>query len=242
MPLLERGPRDSTVLPTMKCAQCNQDVHIRLIGQHQCAQQPAVPSLPQGLRARELSSFFDAPQDLARPAARSAAHDRSAVESRMFPSAYKPSFHMYDEEVSASDDFDFDSMLQSVSRPRAAAPADDPVSPGPRRIPELSATGSSMSLNSLAAGLSPLEFSQIAGRSSPTANGFTIRHDSRMSPLGAPSVSAPASPQSAGYSYPGQPAAPASLMHKVAAAASAAPHPHPPPLARPGMRNASYGS
>ncbi|KAJ1943948.1 hypothetical protein FBU59_002747, partial [Linderina macrospora] len=59
--IMGRGPRDSTVIPTMKCAQCNQDVHIRMIGQHQCPQQPPVPSLSASYTSRGLSSFFDGP-------------------------------------------------------------------------------------------------------------------------------------------------------------------------------------
>ncbi|KAJ1735183.1 hypothetical protein LPJ61_000677 [Coemansia biformis] len=269
--MLDRGPRDSTVLPTMKCAQCNQDVHIRLIGQHQCAQQPAVPSLPQGLRQRELSSFFDAPKAAAHTAGPPAAQGRGAVESRMFPSAYKPSFHMSDEEASAADDFDFDSMLQNASRQqpaahgdRAVSPDNGLVSPGPRKIPDFSPSSSSMSLSSLAAGPSPLEFPQIAGRTSPTANGFTIRHDGRPSPRNPPtepmSAPAPASPQSPGYGYPGsgqtparshaRPPAPAagapqaSLMRTMAAGAvplPAAPL-RPPPLMRPGTYSPANSS
>ncbi|KAJ2351466.1 hypothetical protein IWW50_004504, partial [Coemansia erecta] len=116
MPLLDRGARDSTALPTMKCAQCNQDVHIRLIGQHQCAQQPAVPSLPAAAKSRGLSSFFDAEDSSSRatgPASRyggaqGAMDARRAVESRMFPSTYKPSLQLLDEDMSANADDDFD--------------------------------------------------------------------------------------------------------------------------------------
>ncbi|KAJ1846405.1 hypothetical protein LPJ70_002054 [Coemansia sp. RSA 2708] len=174
----------------MKCAQCNQDVHIRLIGQHQCAQQPAVPALPHGLQSHGLGSFFDASEDSMRstgPASRyGPPHDamgaRRAVESRMFPSTYKPSLQLLDEEVSAGgdEDFDFDSMLQNASsvQPNAAKGAGDSmVSPGPRKMPDLSHSNSSVSIDSYANGLSPLDFSQIAGRTSPTANGFTLQHE-----------------------------------------------------------------
>ncbi|KAJ2246493.1 hypothetical protein GGI13_005415, partial [Coemansia sp. RSA 455] len=89
MPMVERNHRDSTVLPTMKCAQCNQDVHIRLIGQHDCTAQPPIPSLPPALMARGLSSFFKPP-----------------------PAGDKPSQRFLATEE--ADEFDFDEMLHSA--------------------------------------------------------------------------------------------------------------------------------
>ncbi|PIA16449.1 hypothetical protein COEREDRAFT_92470 [Coemansia reversa NRRL 1564] len=182
MPLLDRGVRDSTVLPTMKCAQCNQDVHIRLIGQHKCVQQPAVPSLPHGMGGHGLSSFFDASEDRSRPKGKNM---RGAVESQAFPSAYKPSLQLLDEEISGNgdEDFDFDSMLQNASMQRSGAAStaslsDGVTSPGMRKVTDLGLSNSNVSIDSLAAGLSPKDFLQIAGRTSPTANGFTIKHDS----------------------------------------------------------------
>ncbi|KAJ2800340.1 hypothetical protein H4R20_004099, partial [Coemansia guatemalensis] len=186
MPLLDRGVRDSTVLPTMKCAQCNQDVHIRLIGQHKCAQQPAMPSLPQGMGERGLSSFFDVSEDRSRPMG---SHMRGAVESQAFPSAYKPSLQLLDEEISGNgdEDFDFDSMLQNASMQRHGAASttslsDGVPSPGMRKVTDLGLSNSSVSIDSLAAGLSPKDFQQIAGRTSPTANGFTINHEGSRQP------------------------------------------------------------
>ncbi|KAJ2663512.1 hypothetical protein IW148_002452 [Coemansia sp. RSA 1199] len=189
MPLLDRKARDSTALPTMKCAQCNQDVHIRLIGQHQCAQQPAVPSLPAGTQSHGLSSFFDASEDSSRAtgpvsrygAGHGAMDARRAVESRMFPSTYKPSLQILDDDLSANadDDFDFDSMLQNASgHPPTSAGSDRAAEGvGPRKMPEFGHSSSSLSIDSYAAGLSPLDFSQIAGHTSPTANGFTLQHE-----------------------------------------------------------------
>ncbi|KAJ2673915.1 MCM DNA helicase complex subunit [Coemansia sp. RSA 1085] len=186
MPLLDRNMRDSTVLPTMKCAQCNLDVHIRLIGQHQCAQQPAVPSLPGDMKTHGLSSFFDASDDgiqSGEPLSRyQQPYGRQAVESQMFPSTYKPSLQLLDEQVSGNteDDFDFDSMLQNVAGNTNDSPGgkaeDRGVASGPRKLPDLSHTNSSVSIDSYASGLSPLNFAQIAGRTSPTANGFTLQH------------------------------------------------------------------
>ncbi|KAJ2779407.1 hypothetical protein H4R18_004027 [Coemansia javaensis] len=197
MSALDRGMRDSAVLPTMKCAQCNQDVHIRLIGQHQCAQQPAVPALPAGMRARELSSFFDAPRDGQRLAAGAQAAARAAAESRVFPSGYKPAFHMLDEEISGGDDpdFDFDSMLRNASGrhlgPPVSGGSDRPASPGPRRIPDFAQSSSSLSIGPMAAGLSPLDAPYVAGHTSPTANGFSIRHEGHRSPDARPIQSPP---------------------------------------------------
>ncbi|KAJ2852137.1 hypothetical protein IWW36_000517 [Coemansia brasiliensis] len=188
MPLLDRNMRDSTVLPTMKCAQCNLDVHIRLIGQHQCAQQPAVPSLPAGMKSHGLSSFFDASDDSMQSGEPISRYDqpyaRQAVESQMFPSTYKPSLQLLDEQVSGNteDEFDFDSMLQNVAGSNAntnspgSKTEDRGMASGPRKLPDLSHTNSSVSIDSYAAGLSPLDFAQIAGRTSPTANGFTLQH------------------------------------------------------------------
>ncbi|KAJ2231982.1 hypothetical protein GGH97_006107, partial [Coemansia sp. RSA 475] len=146
MPLLDRKARDSTALPTMKCAQCNQDVHIRLIGQHQCAQQPAVPSLPSGAQSGGLSSFFDA-EDSSRStgpqqrygAGHGAMDARRAVESRMFPSTYKPSLQILDDlSANADDDFDFDSMLQNASGHPPASAGSDRANEGvgPRKMPD----------------------------------------------------------------------------------------------------------
>ncbi|KAJ1956576.1 hypothetical protein EC988_001277, partial [Linderina pennispora] len=118
-----RGPRDSTVIPTMKCAQCNQDVHIRMIGQHQCPQQPVVPSLPAAYASRGLSTIFDGPGINPRdhlehldevPAQRTpamSAQARKDVESKAFPAAYKPALNFLAEAPDAPDDFDFASIL-----------------------------------------------------------------------------------------------------------------------------------
>ncbi|KAJ2874941.1 hypothetical protein GGH93_002008 [Coemansia aciculifera] len=146
MPMVERNHRDSTVLPTMKCAQCNQDVHIRLIGQHDCTAQPPIPSLPPALMARGLSSFFRPP-----PAG----------------DTYKPSQRFLATEE--ADEFDFDEMLHNASGFEIPScengrPA---VGRGPSRVPLLpmfSGSNSSASVDSLTPGcFSPLEVSRVPG-------------------------------------------------------------------------------
>ncbi|KAJ2504095.1 hypothetical protein GGI11_007490, partial [Coemansia sp. RSA 2049] len=62
VPMLDRGVRDSTAIPTMTCAQCSKEVHIRLIGEHQCQEQSGDSDMSAGMRTRVLSSFFDAPE------------------------------------------------------------------------------------------------------------------------------------------------------------------------------------
>ncbi|KAJ2735105.1 hypothetical protein IW152_001835 [Coemansia sp. BCRC 34962] len=132
----------------MKCAQCNQDVHIRLIGQHDCTAQPPIPSLPPALMARGLSSFFRPPQPIG--------------------DAYKPSQRLLATEEEA-DEFDFDEMLHSASGFEIPScengrPA---VGRGPSRIPLLpmfSGSNSSASVDSLTPGcFSPLEVSRVPG-------------------------------------------------------------------------------
>ncbi|KAJ2679507.1 hypothetical protein GGI25_001430 [Coemansia spiralis] len=151
VPFLERSVRDSTALPTMTCSQCSQEVHIRQIGMHQCAEQPQVPELPD-MKSRGLSSFFDA-EPSTRSAPRYNTQDtRKAVESRMFPSSYKPSLQLLEDP----DEFDFDEMLNNAAAYRAMSSESLVVSPGPRRIPDFNSSNSSISLDALASGLSPL--------------------------------------------------------------------------------------
>ncbi|KAJ1723849.1 hypothetical protein LPJ53_001860 [Coemansia erecta] len=110
----------------MKCAQCNQDVHIRLIGQHECMKQPPVPAVPTlpPMKDRGLSSFFGRskagpPQPPALPPQQqNSMNNRKNVESRAFPDAYKPSLQLLAED-GAVDDFDFDNILQSAAKGRA---------------------------------------------------------------------------------------------------------------------------
>ncbi|KAJ2799240.1 hypothetical protein H4S07_005493, partial [Coemansia furcata] len=142
MPMLERNHRDSTVLPTMKCAQCNQDVHIRLIGQHDCTAQPPIPSLPPALMARGLSSFF-------RP-----------------PPGAKPSQRLLATEE--ADEFDFDEMLHNAELDIPSCENGRPaVGRGAGRIPLLpmfSGSNSSASVDSFSPGsFSPLEISRVPG-------------------------------------------------------------------------------
>ncbi|KAJ2486290.1 hypothetical protein EV174_001205 [Coemansia sp. RSA 2320] len=144
--MVERTHRDSTVLPTMKCAQCNQDVHIRLIGQHDCTAQPAVPSLPPALMARGLSSFFLPPQP-------------PSAQQQLESGAYKPSLRLLAED--SVEEFDFDDMLQNATSFTMPASGEG-RSQG--ALPMFSNNNSSASVDSFAAGLlSPLEMSRTLG-------------------------------------------------------------------------------
>ncbi|KAI8139095.1 hypothetical protein BJV82DRAFT_273868 [Fennellomyces sp. T-0311] len=40
-------PRISKVLPTVKCSDCNQAVHVRELADHVCHAAPPVPAIPQ---------------------------------------------------------------------------------------------------------------------------------------------------------------------------------------------------
>ncbi|KAJ2370462.1 hypothetical protein IW150_004921 [Coemansia sp. RSA 2607] len=178
--MLDRSMRDSTALPTMKCAQCNQDVHIRLIGQHECMKQPPVPAVPTlpPMKDRGLSSFFGRsktgppqPPALA-PQQQNHMNSRKNVESRAFPDTYKPSLQLLAED-GAVDDFDFDDILQSAAKGRAPSsdgsygqlsPAGTRQQPKQHNFQQQHPQGASMyksindsnvSLDSFGSGLSP---------------------------------------------------------------------------------------
>ncbi|KAJ1655673.1 hypothetical protein GGF38_004720, partial [Coemansia sp. RSA 25] len=161
----------------MKCAQCNQDVHIRLIGQHDCTAQPAIPNLPAGLMGRGLSSFFRAPQQGGE--------------------AYKPSQKFLGTEETTADEFDFDEMLHSASdfsipscengRPAVAKAASRMPF-----LPMFSNSSSSASVDSLTPGcFSPLEMSRVPGDNvymppPPPPPGILMPPPPRAEPLSAP--------------------------------------------------------
>ncbi|KAJ2397303.1 hypothetical protein GGI23_003585, partial [Coemansia sp. RSA 2559] len=191
MPFSERGVRDSTAIPTMTCAQCSKEVHIRLIGEHQCLGRPDVPEMPPGMNSRQLSSFFDAPESTSRPPVSryNNPHDpmdaRKAVESRIFPAAYKPSLQLLSEDA-GGDEFDFDEMLNNASSFRPGAMSneslDEVISPGPRKVPVFNNSNSSLSLD----GLSPYDALASARRDvgeqlSAKSNGseFSFKSDTR---------------------------------------------------------------
>ncbi|KAJ1663987.1 hypothetical protein EV178_004527 [Coemansia sp. RSA 1646] len=178
----------------MKCSQCSKDVHIRLIGEHQCLGRPDVPEMPPGMMSRGLSSFFDAPEE---PASRGTVSrynnpqdpidSRKAVESRMFPAAYKPSLQLLSEDAGA-DEFDFDEMLNNASSFRPGAMSNESleevISPGPRKVPVFNSSNSNLSLD----GLSPYDGlasarrdmtpgEQLSARS--TGSEFSLKNDMR---------------------------------------------------------------
>ncbi|KAJ2742646.1 hypothetical protein GGI20_004338 [Coemansia sp. BCRC 34301] len=161
MPMFERNHRDSAVIPTMKCAQCNQDVHIRLIGQHDCTAQPAIPSLPSGLMGRGLSSFFRAP-----PQQQQQRQQQQSTGAG--GGGYKPSQKFLAAEDTA-DEFDFDEMLHSAAD--FSIPSCENGRPEVGRsssrlpfLPMFSGSSSSGSVDSFAAGsFSPLEITRVPG-------------------------------------------------------------------------------
>ncbi|KAJ2555657.1 hypothetical protein EV175_002217 [Coemansia sp. RSA 1933] len=196
VPFSDRGMRDSTAIPTMTCAQCSKEVHIRLIGEHECLGRPEVPDLPPGMNSRQLSSFFDAPEPTSRPPVSryNNPHDmadaRKAVESRMFPAAYKPSLQLLSEDAGGNDEFDFDEMLNNASSFRPGTMSNDSlsdgvISPGPRKIPVFNNSNSSLSFE----GLSPYDALASARRDngeqlSARSNGseYSAKGDARPKP------------------------------------------------------------
>ncbi|KAJ2723011.1 hypothetical protein GGI07_002905 [Coemansia sp. Benny D115] len=157
MDLVDRKMRDSMVLPTMRCAQCNNEVYIRMIGQHVCEKQPALPTVPPPLKDRGLSSFFGRSKDSAAPPAAA----RKGADSQEIPAAYKPSLRLLAEDGGDNDDFDFDDMLHNAASYKGGAMSNDSlydaVSPGTRRAPPVYAqSNSSASVDSMAAGFSPI--------------------------------------------------------------------------------------
>ncbi|KAJ1792692.1 hypothetical protein LPJ59_004809, partial [Coemansia sp. RSA 2399] len=224
VPFSERGVRDSTAIPTMTCAQCSKEVHIRLIGEHQCLGRPDVPEMPPGMNSRQLSSFFDAPEPTSRPPVSryNNPHDpmdaRKAVESRMFPAAYKPSMQLLSEDA-GGDEFDFDEMLNNASSFRPGAMSNESleevISPGPRKVPVFNNSNSSLSLD----GLSPYDAlasarrdmgEQLSARSNGSEFGFkseprpknnmatlqnSLMQNMRPNAVGLPATQPPESPQ-----------------------------------------------
>ncbi|KAJ2706188.1 MCM DNA helicase complex subunit [Coemansia sp. IMI 203386] len=152
--MLDRKMRDSTVLPTMKCAQCNQEVHIRMIGQHACHQQPQVPALPPPMKDRGLSSFFGRSKTEQNRPQPKPQDSRKNIESRAFPDAYKPSLQLLDEDC---DDFDFDNMLQSAAKGGSMGKSSmyGALSPD---APKRTDFAHGMPVGALAESISPMEF------------------------------------------------------------------------------------